>query len=228
MEALFEWNGLSAEVRNAIIAMIFISVLVMIFHLRVSKMDPLGKPSKMIIVMEGLYKFLDDLVRQLFGNRNRLIVPYALTLFIFILVMNYMSLLGFSAPTTNFNVPLGLALMTLVLSQVVSIKDNGAKGYFKGYFEPLALMAPLNFMDLFSRPASLSIRLFGNITSGMMILAVVNMGLLYFQQQLFPVLGDFNVLAVFVNVPLRAYFDLFAGALQALVFTMLSVMYMSV
>lgn len=228
MEALFKWNGFNVEVVGAMIVAAILAILAIIFHLRVSKMDPLGKPSKMMIILEGLFRFIDDLVTQVFGDKHRVIVPYATTLFVFILSMNYITLFGYpKAPTTNYNVPLGLAIITLVMSQVISIKDNGVGGYFKGYLEPLALMAPLNVMDLFSKPASLSIRLFGNITSGMMILAVINMGLLFVQQAVVPILGDFNLLAVFINVPLKVYFDLFAGALQALVFTMLSVMYIS-
>ena len=83
-------------------------------------------------------------------------------------------------------------------------------GYFKGFFEPLWFLFPLNVVGELATPISLSFRLFGNILGGMII-----MSLLY------------QVVPILIPAPLHIYFDIFSGVLQAFIFTMLTMVFIS-
>ena len=94
------------------------------------------------------------------------------------------------------------------------IKEKGL-GYFKGFIEPFPLLLPINVIGEFATPVSLSFRLFGNILGGTII-----MGLVY---------AMFPKIVVFLGIPavLHCYFDVFAGVLQAFIFVMLSMTFVS-
>lgn len=212
---------------------IFLSIFFVIVGSMIKKADPLKKPTGLIVIMELFYGFIDDLSTSIFHGRYKGIAPYAATLFIYILTMNYSSLfLPIDAPTTDYNVPLGLVLITLCLIHGVALKENGIKGYIKDYASPIPVMLPLNLMDIVAKPLSMSMRLFGNILSGSMILMVLAMALGGLQSMILPGLSpngvtDLNIIYGLVAPPFRFYFDIFAGGIQAFVFTLLTLIFTS-
>jgi len=119
---------------------------------------------------------------------------------------------GGSEPTADYNTPLALALMAFVLWTYWGIKEQGFLGYVKGFFQPIFVIAPLNFVDQVSRVLSMSFRLFGNIMGGAIIIIVVG----YLLKDLV------------IPVPLGMFFGLFVGTVQAFVFTMLTLTYIAV
>ena len=118
-------------------------------------------------------------------------------------------LFGLRPPTADYGVTLPLALITFVLIQFNAFKWKGVGGYVKDLMDPIPLFLPINIISEFATPVSLSLRLFGNVMAGTLMLA------LYYG--MLPVL-------VTVVIPsfLHAYLDLFSGAIQAYVFCMLS------
>jgi len=131
------------------------------------------------------------------------------TVFAFLLLSNMSGIFSFiRPPTADWSVPLALALITVVLMQAVGIWYRG-KDYLKGFLKPMFLFLPMNILSEISRPISLSFRLFGNVLGGMILVSLV--------YALAPM-----VLALFLPVILHAYFDIISGALQAFVFTVLS------
>jgi len=172
-------------------------------------------PSIIQIVFEFLYTFLEDLIVVTLGEKKaRTFIPFFITLFIFIWFSNWSALLpipGINEPTRNLNVPLGLGLMSLTVVHFCSMRKKGVFNYIKGYCEPIVFMMPLNVIGEVSKVISISFRLFGNIFGGAIITIVVS-ALTYY---------------VIVPVGLNMFFTMFAGTIQAFVFTMLSLTYLS-
>jgi len=173
------------------------------------------RPTKPQILFELLYNFFEDFVKDTLGKNRTHFTPYVLTLFIFIWSCNMIGLVpipGFMEPTRNLNVPLGLGIMAVSLVHVLAIKIKGFKNWFKGFFEPLPFLAPLNMVGELSKAVSISFRLFGNILGGAIIMLVVSS------------LVKFVVLPIGLNL----FFGIFVGTIQAFVFTMLALTYIGV
>jgi len=135
------------------------------------------------------------------------------TVFSFLLISNMSGVVWFiRPPTADWTVPLALALVSILLMQAVGFWYQ-RKEYLKKFFKPFFLFLPINILGELSRPISLSFRLFGNVLGGMILVSLV--------YALTP-----TVVAMFLPVVLHAYFDVISGALQAFVFTVLSLTYL--
>jgi len=135
------------------------------------------------------------------------------TVFAFLLISNISGVVWFiRPPTADWTVPLALALVSILLMQAVGIWYRRGE-YFKKFLKPFFLFLPINILGELSRPISLSFRLFGNVLGGMILVSLV--------YALTP-----TVVAMFLPVVLHAYFDVISGALQAFVFTVLSLTYL--
>lgn len=187
-----------------------------------------GEKPKGIVLYATMYveAMLSITVPVMGEKKGRLMASYIGSVFIYILVSNWSGLLGFSAPTANFSVTLALALITWVAVQVVQIIENGFKGYLKGFFEPFAFFVIPNIFGTVAPLISLSLRLFGNILSGTII-----MTLLYsftgWLSGFVPVVGKFNFVGVFIAPWIHLYFDLFSGFLQAFLFISLTTIFIA-
>jgi F-type H+-transporting ATPase subunit a len=134
-------------------------------------------------------------------------------------------LLGLPSPTTYWGVPLILAFITFLGIHGTAIKFQGVKGWSHRFIEPVAVFLPINIMTLPSTIISLSFRMFGNALAGSIIMTVCYWGCSMLSEALIaiPFLGDpFNFSAVFITPVLHAYFDVFSGYIQSLVFIYLS------
>lgn len=181
-------------------------------------------PGKLQTALEGYYLFIDSLVGQMLGKWKVKYIGYIGTLFMFILTSNILSFIpipavsynngifeiypAFKSPTGDLNTTAGLALLTTVTFLMTSFKLNGVVGHIKGMFEPIPIMFPLNVIGELAKPTNISVRLFGNLFAGSIIL-----GLMY------------KAAPLLVPIPLHCYFDLFGGTVQTFVFTMLSLVY---
>ena len=139
--------------------------------------------------------------------------PMITALFMFLLLSNWIGMVPYlEEPTKDLNTPLSLGLMGFVIAHYAGIKSKGFKTYAKAYFEPIFFMMPLNLIGELAKIVSISFRLFGNIMGGSIIILVVS----YLTYSV--------ILPPFLNV----FFGLFVGGIQAFVFTMLTVVYISV
>ncbi|MCL5104734.1 MAG: F0F1 ATP synthase subunit A [Armatimonadetes bacterium] len=165
---------------------------------------------------------LDGFVRNIVGDEARTLTPIIGTTFIFILSLNLFGLIpGFVAPTSNPNTTVALALMAFCFVQYMAISRVGFINYLKHFMgEPIwlaPLMLPLHIVGELARPLSLSIRLFGNIFGEETVIAV-------FVLIVTSVLGNFLVPLQFPMM----LFAIFGGFVQALVFSMLTSIYVAV
>lgn len=199
---------------------IIISVIMIAFAIVanrvIRKADPNEVPGKFLNFIELIVEMLDKMTLASMGKKHGYdFANYIGTLFIFILLSNLSGLIGLRSPTADYGVTLGLALITFVL-----IHFNGFKyqkfGHIKSLFEPV-LLAPINIIGEIATPLSLSLRLFGNVLSGTVMLALIY-GLIpkLFLTFLSPALAGLHV-----------YFDIFSGAIQTYVFCMLTMTFIS-
>lgn len=164
-------------------------------------------------ILEMAVEMLENMVSETMGKRGRSFINYIGTIFVFILFCNLSGLFGLRAPTADFGVTFALGIITFVIVNYQGIKNKKFK-HFTGLFEPFPLLFPINLIGEFANPISLSLRLFGNLMSG-----VVIMGLWYGMMPIFAKIG--------IPAFLHVYLDVFSGCIQTYVFCMLSMVYIS-
>ena len=164
-------------------------------------------------IVEMVVEMLDNVVKGVMGNNAGKFANYIGSIFIFILICNISGLFGLRPPTADYGVTLPLGLITFTLIHYNKLKHKKLKGAFKELCEPWPIWAPINIIGYIAVPVSLSLRLFANVLSG-----VVMMALVY---------GLLRVIAIGWPAILHVYFDLFSGAIQTYVFCMLTMTYVS-
>ena len=170
------------------------------------------KPNKTQSALEKVYQSIRELILGIMGDKYESFIPYIGTLMIYLLILNLTGLLGVKPPTADLSVTISLAITTFLVVNLNAIKEHGIVAYGRGFMHPYAFMLPINIMERFVLLVSLSLRLFGN-----MMAAVVLVELVYHA------LGSVGVLAQFGSpIIVHLYFDLFDGALQMIVFSMLT------
>ena len=169
--------------------------------------------TKLQAFVEAFVEFIYNVARDTMGERNIGLAPYTGSLGLLIMLSNIMGMFGVEKPpTSDYSVTLGLALATFFVVQYHQFKAHTLKGYVKEIFEPIPLLFPLNLLDKFTPILSMSLRLFGNVTAGVII-----MGLIY------EALRGMNVYTMaIIPIPFHFYFDIFDGFIQTLVFVMLT------
>lgn len=182
-------------------------------------------PGKKQLIVETLVKTINNLTKQTMGEQNIKFAPYIGTLLIFLAVANLSGLLGLRPPTADINTTLALALMTFVMIHGFAIRSKGVVRYVKGYFEPFFLLFPLNLLGEMATPISLSFRLFGNIVGGMIIMTLLYGALTSATAGLLHIGAP--ILAVGIPAVFHIYFDVFSGLLQSFIFTMLTMVFIS-
>ncbi len=174
------------------------------------------EPGSLQNIAEAIVDGSRGLVKTTMGPGMQKFTPYIGSLMIYLVIANLVGIipgrdaLHLFTPTASLNTTFALGAITFFNIHYFGIKSKGIGGYLKGYFEPLSLMFPLNVIGNLADPVSLSFRLFGN-----MIGSVVIMSLL------------FGVIAIVIPGIFSLYFDVFAGVLQAFIFTMLTMTYIS-
>ena len=163
-------------------------------------------------LLELAVEKLDGIVENSLGSNSPRFRNYISTIFVFILFCNLGSMFGMRAPSADYGVTLPLGILSFLIIQINGIRSQ-KWGYLKDLATPIPL-TPINVIGEVAVPISLSLRLFGNVLSGTMI-----MGLWY---SMMPALAK-----IFVSPFLHAYLDLFSGCIQTYVFCMLTMTYLS-
>lgn len=172
--------------------------------------DTEGRPGGLQNIAEMIVEMLDSMVFSSMGDKGRKYRNYIGVLFLFILFSNISGLFGLRSPTADYGVTLPLGLITFFIIQYNNVKWNKF-GAVKALFEPIPLFFPINLIGELAVPISLSVRLFGNVLSG-----TVLMGLVY---------GMLSRFAIGWPGFLHIYFDIFSGCIQTYVFCMLTMVF---
>jgi len=159
-------------------------------------------------LLESIVVLINGQIRDVTRQEPERFLPFLGTLFLFISVSNLLSVVpGFQAPTGSLSTTAGLAICVFIAVPAYGIVDNGIVGYLKNYIQPTPLMLPFNITGEISRTLALAVRLFGNVMSGTMIVAI----LLAIAPLVFPVI--MNLLG------------LLTGMVQAYIFAILAAVY---
>jgi F-type H+-transporting ATPase subunit a len=190
-------------------------------------------PGKLQLAWEMGVEAVQTQVEGTIGPRGAAVVPLAVTLFIFILVANWFSVLGIGSeiewlapPTSDINVTLALALIVIIPVHIASVRARGIGGYIRHYVsqpfpKPLFLVNIfINGVEEVAKPLTLALRLFGNLLSGGLMLALIA-ALGVWSISHVPI-GD---VATLILNPVWKVFDLFIGAIQAFIFALLTILY---
>ncbi len=218
--------GVSETIVNSWIIMAVIA-LVCFFLGRNLKVK---NPSKRQLVAEKAVTMITNLVTDVMGEKNAGWAPYIGTLLIFSAVSSLSSLTGLRPPTADLATTLGWALVTFVMVQVTNIRCHGVSGWLKGFTQPIFVMTPLNIISEVANPISMAFRHFGNIASGLVITSLVYAALAALSSLVLgwiPVIGQIPFLQVGLPALLSIYFDLFTSVLQAYIFSMLTMVFVS-
>lgn len=211
----FKIAGQTINITSTHISIVIVSITLLVFacvvNRIVKKANASDTPGVIQNIAELIVEMLDNMVNSSMGKESRRFVNYISTLFVFVLLSNISGIFGLRAPTADYGVTLPLGLITFVMIHYCGIKKNKMK-HFGDMCKPL-LLTPINIIGELAVPISLSLRLFGNIMSG-----TVLMGLIYMLPRY-----------VTVGIPAVAhvYFDIFSGCIQAYVISMLTMVYIT-
>lgn len=198
---------LNATIVNTWIVM---AVLTAISYLATRNLRPDLPPSRWRNALEVLVKLIESQIAEVTSAGARHILHFAGTLFLFIATANLLGVIpGFHSPTGSLSTTLALTLAVLVAVPLFSISHSGVKHYLKSYIEPSIFILPFNLIGELSKVISLSIRLYGNVMSGAVIAAI----LLSVAPFFFPVVMEL--------------LGLLTGLIQAYIFAILAVVYIS-
>ncbi|MBO5208574.1 MAG: F0F1 ATP synthase subunit A [Lachnospiraceae bacterium] len=164
-------------------------------------------------IVEMVVEMLDNMIGGVMGKFSPKFRNYIGTIFIFIFLSNISGLFGLRPPTADYGVTFALGIMTFVIIHYNQFKYQKVKGVIAGLCDPWPIWAPINIIGEIAVPISLSLRLFANVLSG-----TVMMALIY---------GLLSKIAIIWPGALHIYFDLFSGAIQTYVFCMLTMTYIA-
>ena len=147
------------------------------------------------------YGFFEDIL----GEEGKEYIPYLISVMLYIGVANLIGLVGVKPPTKDMGVTAGLAVMSIILIEYSGIHAKGVKRWAKSFAEPVAVVAPLNVLEIFIRPLSLCMRLFGNVLGAFVVMELLKI-----------------IMPAILPIPFSLYFDIFDGLIQAYVFVFLT------
>jgi F-type H+-transporting ATPase subunit a len=202
---------------------IIVAIAVIIFALvsvRRMERDPKGAQGFAELIVEFTYKMVKDSM----GKSSVAFAPFIGSLFLFLMFANALGLIGFRPVTADINATSALAVLVFFVIQYNSIRSRGVGGYLRHFCEPYPFMLPIKVMEEFTFPLSLSFRIFGNILAGVIIMALVFMGLGHLSEALHLPIPLFEAV---IPLPLNAFFDIFEPILQAFVFSMLTMSFIA-
>lgn len=193
-----------------------VMILVGVFTVAATRNMKVDRPSKLQLMVEEIFLFLRGLVYENIDYKKGAgLMCLIFTLFIFLLFSNLWGLVPtMMSPTADVNTTLGMALTVFLLVQVLGFRYKGV-GFLRHFIQPYVPFLPIVIIEELSKPITLSLRLYGNIFAGEMLIAVL-LGLFGLMANL---LGGFIASVVWLA------FSIFVSCVQAFIFTMLTIAY---
>ncbi|MCQ2471779.1 MAG: F0F1 ATP synthase subunit A [Clostridia bacterium] len=182
------------------------------------------------MIAEWIVEQTDSLVQKNMGQYFKAFSPFVGGIIALSVCSSLLTLFGLYPPTSDLNVIAGWAILVFVLITHYKLK-GGLLCYLKGFTEPIPVFTPFNIISEFATPVSMSFRHYGNVLSGSVISALVAAGLTSVSSVVLGwlpgVIGNFPLFRVGIPAVLSLYFDIFSGCLQAFIFAMLTMLYVS-
>lgn len=196
--------GESVVVTWIIMVVLTLLAVILVRNLKVEN------PGKKQLILEICIGFLNDFFTDILGSEGKRYIPYLISTALYIGVANLIGLLGFKPPTKDLNVTAALAIMSLFLIYYAGFHRKGMKRFLKSFAQPMAIMIPINIMEIAIRPVSLCMRLFGNVVGSFVIMELLK-----------------AIVPAVLPVPFSLYFDIFDGLIQTYVFVFLTSLFIN-
>lgn len=193
---------------TTVVSWIIIAVLTVLAIILTSNLKVYGKISKRQQLLELVYEKAYGFFKGLVGKKGEFVIPWLMTVALYIGVSNIIGLFGFKPPTKSMQVTLVLALTSIVIVEFCSFKDKGFVGRIKAFAKPIWIITPINILEVFTKPLSLCMRLFGNVLAAFTIMELIKI-----------------YVPVVLPMVFSLYFDIFDGLLQAYIFVFLTSLY---
>ena len=212
-----------------IVLFTWVVIFLILFFAFVAARSMKRAPSRAFVAFEALYKTFLDMAEEAMGEDGRKFTPLVVTIFIFVLFSNWLGVIpGMKSPTQDLNTCLGLGILVFIIAHASAIMKKGLGKYLKGYLEPFFFFLPINIIGEFGKLVSHSFRLFGNIFAGAIIFALVGPVIIKTVNAVgFPTYSATPAILI-TNFIAQAFFGLFVGTVQALVFALLALTYIAI
>lgn len=217
---------IQAHVFSILIISAILVLILLILNRALRSFDPYAEPKGLVLLALSAVEMVDKTVKadvndEIFDYLG----PYVGYLWGYIFLSSISGLFGNQAvPTGNFSVTLTLAIISVAMVEINSIRYNGIKNYIKGLFEPMFLFLPMNIIGKISPVISMSMRLFANILAGTIVMTLFYTFTGYVSSLIFNI-GNFDFIGVLLAPVLHSYFDLISSLLQTFIFTSLTIIF---
>lgn len=229
----FGLEFIPGEIWISFLVMIIIIIFSFIIYFKFKKADPTKANGGFILIIELLVEKLESFTAELMGERKKHYSGYFAGVALYIILCFIVSLLGLPGPLTYLGCTFSIALCTFALIHWTAIKKN-KWGYFKRFTDPIPVLLPINLLSMWAPLLSLSLRLFGNALAGFTLMSIIyyalgtlSMGMFSWLLPSSPIAFSGLILPPLITPVLHLYFDLFSGAIQTLIFCMLSMIFIS-
>ena len=215
------------EVISSLIVMLIIILLAIYIGIRAHFQDPLKKPKGLLHLTEIGVSYFDNFVKDLTGSALPNFGGFIMGVACYLFLAFIFGLTGLPSPVTYMAVPLSLGLTTFLLIHLISARYTKI-AYFKRYIDPMPVFLPVNLLSMWAPLLSLTLRLFGNAVAGWALLTIVEVALRDLSASIFsfvPAGWNEVFLAPIPLAVLHAYFDLFSGLIQTIVFISLTAIF---
>lgn len=200
--------GDGIPVNESVVVTWIIMAVVTLLSIILTRNLKLENPGRRQLILESGIGWLRNFFTDLLGEEGKPYVIYLMSVTIYIGIANLIGILGFKPPTKDLNVTAGLAIMSIFLIEFSGFRQKGPKRFLKSFAEPMAIVLPINILEIFIKPVSLCMRLFGNVLGSFVIMELID-----------------YILPVVLPIPFSFYFDIFDGLIQAYVFGFLTALF---
>jgi len=206
---IFQWNGIHLNA-TILFTWVVMLILILISWLATRNLTIGPKISRWQNFLEVIVGYIRQQVKEITQQNPDPFIPFLGTLFLFISVSNLLAIIpGYQPPTGSLSTTSALAICVFFAIPIFGIAKRGGMAYFKHYLEPSIFMAPFNVIGDFSRTLALAVRLFGNVMSGSLIVAVLLI-----------------ITPLFIPIVMQVL-GLLIGQIQAYIFTVLATVYIA-
>lgn len=211
IKPVFSIPGTSIVIDETIVvSWIIIAVIVTLAFFLARNLKVEGEISRRQAFLEMCIEKMRGFFGKIMGKNGDPYIPWLMSIAVFIGASNMVGIFGFKPPTKSMQITLAMALTSIVVVQVAGIKQRGLGGHLKAFAKPVAVVLPINILELVIKPLSLCMRLFGNVIGAFIIMELIK-SIVFFK------LG--------ISLAFSFYFDLFDGFLQAYIFVFLTALY---
>ena len=224
------WQLFSNPITQTTVSLVVVTLILVAIAL-IGGRNLKKRPGRLQVVTEKLVNMLYGMVRDTMGEHNMKFAPYIGTIFLCSIIG---TLIGttqiFRSTTADLSVTMAWALVTTGMVWYNNIKNFGFVAWLKGFTEPIVVMTPMNIVSEIANPLSMAFRHFGNVAGGSVLTSLIYGALAAASHALFswiPKVVMPPLLQIGIPAVLSIYFDLFSGFVQALVFSLLTMVYVA-